>query len=85
MRRQLHDAQSKKGPYVINAGNEGPDQTAHAQFDLGLRCLLTESMNIVERIDEQKMPCSDCTNAQADLSIAVRLWHEVYFVLCYKA
>ena len=31
--------------------SEGPDQTAHAQFDLGLRCPLIESLSTAEQID----------------------------------
>ena len=37
------------------ANNEGPDQTARiAQSDLGLRCSLTECMDIIESKDEFK-------------------------------
>ena len=41
--RELHN-----GKY---ADSEGPDQTAHAQSDQGLRCPLKESLTTVECID----------------------------------
>ena len=40
------------------ADNSGPDLRC---ADLGLRCPLTESIDTVVYVDEQKMPASDCT------------------------
>ena len=34
---------------------------------LGLRCPLSESVDTVVYVDEQKMPRLDCTDAHADL------------------
>ena len=49
------------------AENEGLDQPAQA--DRGLCCSLTESVDTVRYIDEQKMPRTDCTDVHADLYI----------------
>ena len=40
-----------------------------AQADLGLHCLLTESVDTVVYVDKQEMPRSDCVDAQADLDL----------------
>ena len=40
-----------------------------AQADLGLRCPLIESVDIVVYVDEQKMPRLDCTDAHTDLDL----------------
>ena len=40
---------------------------AFAQADQGLRCRLTESMDIVEYVSEQKKSRSDCTHEHAHL------------------
>ena len=42
---------------------------AIAQADLGLRCPLTESMDILVYVKEQRMLRADCTNANADLDL----------------
>ena len=44
-------------------------QTMQAQADLGLRCPLTESVDTVVYVDEQKMPRLDCKDAHADLDL----------------
>ena len=44
----LYDAQRKSMTLVSYTGNEGPDQTAHAQSDQGLRCPLTKSRDTVD-------------------------------------
>ena len=56
---------------MLFADNAGPDQPAHllTQADLGLRCPLTESMDTVVYVDEQRMIRSDCTDAHADLDL----------------
>ena len=43
------------------AGNEGPDQTAFEQFDLGLCCSLTESVVTIEYIDSEGPDQFTCT------------------------
>ena len=48
---------------MIFADNACPAQ--NAQADLGFRCLLTESMDTVVYVDEQRMSRSDCTDAHA--------------------
>ena len=58
------DAQSTKRAVMQFPDNAGPDQPAH---DLGLRCPLKESMDIVVCVDKQRMPRSDRTVAHADL------------------
>ena len=49
------------------ANNAGPDN---------LHCLLTESMDIVVYVNKQRMPRSDCTDAQAHLDL--RCSHMAY-------
>ena len=46
-------------------------QLRRLKADLGLRCLLTESVDTVVYVDEQKMPRPDCTDAHADLDLSV--------------
>ena len=47
-----------------------------AQADLGLRCPLTESVDIVVYVNKQKLPRLDCTDAHTDL--------DPFRVLCIK-
>ena len=42
---------------------------ANAQAELGLHCPLTELMNTVVYVDEQRMLRSDCTDAHVDLDL----------------
>ena len=49
------------------ADSAGPDPCAFVQTDQGLYCPLTESLNIVVYVDEQRMSRSDCTGAHAHL------------------
>ena len=57
---------SFKRAIVPYAGKEGPDQTAHLRSLIrAFRCPLTESVDIVEYIDEGRRPRPDCAVAQA--------------------
>ena len=38
-------------------------------LNMGLRCSLTESVDTLAYVDEQKMPKLDCTDAHADLDL----------------
>ena len=40
---------------------------AFVQADLGVRCPLTESVDTVVYVNEQRISRSDCTDAHADL------------------
>ena len=82
MRRQLPDARSKKGSVFhkcrqrrswSNCAWSGPSLPAYR---------INEYCRTYRQTENALLRCA---NAQADLSIAVRLWHQVYFVLCYKA
>ena len=45
----------KKGPYAICGQRRSKSACANAQADLGLRCPLTELMDILVYVDEQRM------------------------------
>ena len=52
------------------ADNAGPDQPAHnAQADLGLPCLLTESMDTIVYVEKQRICRSGSMNAHAHLDL----------------
>ena len=55
----------------------------NAQADLSLRCPLTESMNAVVYVDEQRILRSDCTDAYADLDLCC-LHKGPFRALCIK-
>ena len=59
--QKTYDALHKKRALIQFVDNAGPDQPAH-QADLGLHCPLTESMDTVVYVDEQRMSRSDCTD-----------------------
>ena len=46
-------SQHEEQTLMVSLGNEGPDQTAHAQSDQGLRCPFTDSPNTVQYITAQ--------------------------------
>ena len=57
--------------------------------DLGLHCLLTESVDTIVYVEEQKMSRLDCTDVHADLDLhcpqnAWPFWCIVHHVLCYS-
>ena len=60
------------------ANNAGPDQ--------GLRCPLTESMDFVINLDDQRMPRSDCTDLQAHLDLrfvyGIRVFSPTFCIMC---
>ena len=60
----------EKGPYVICGQRRPRSACAYAQTDLGLHCLLTEGMDTVVYVDEQRMSRSDCSGAHSHLDIA---------------
>ena len=60
--------------FIQFAYKAGPEKLAQA--DLNLRCPLTESMDSVVYVDEQKHSRSDCINAHAHLDICC--WHEPF-------
>ena len=49
------------------------------QADQGLRCLLTESLDIVVCVNEQRIPRSDCTDVHAHLDLPVHVRHKGLF------
>ena len=65
----LRCATNEKGPYAICGQRRTWSACAFAQADQGLRCPLTESMDIVVYVDEQRMSRSDSTDAHAHLDL----------------
>ena len=59
----------EKGPYPICGQRRPWSACAFAQADLGLRCPLTESMDIVVYVDKQRMSRPDCTDTHANLDL----------------
>ena len=60
-----NDVQHTKRALMQFVGNTAPDQC--------LRCPLTQSLDTVVYVDEQRMTRSDCTDGQAHLDL--RFWH----------
>ena len=56
-------ATHEKGSYAICGQHSAG--SAFAQASLGLRCPLTESMDTVVYVDQQRMPKTDCMDALA--------------------
>ena len=65
----IYDVQYTKRALMKFAVNAGPDQPMHAQVALVLHCPLTESVDTIVYVDEQKMPRVVCTDVQADLQL----------------
>ena len=59
---------ARKGP-LCNLRTTQDKFSVFAQADLGLRYPLTESMDTLIYVDEQRMPRSDCINAHYDLGL----------------
>ena len=61
---------ARKRPLCNFRTTQARSACAKAQADQGLRCPLTESMDIVVHVDEQRIYRSDCTDVHAhqDLS-----------------
>ena len=58
-----------KDPYAVCGQCRTKSACTFTQADMGFRCPLTESMDTVIYIDEQRMPTSDCTYSHADLDL----------------
>ena len=72
--------QLEKKTFITHAGNEGPDQTVHLRSLIRVFIYpLTDSMNIVEHIDEQRRPRLDCS-CTGWSDITFRLWHRTHFL-----
>ena len=59
---------------IMRNARKGPlcnmrETQARSAGDNGLRCPLTESMDNVVYVDEQRRPWSDCADAQSDLGL----------------
>ena len=64
----------QKGTYAVCEQRRPKSAcTAFVQADQGLRCSLTESMDTVIDVDEQRMLRSDCMGARADLGLRCSL------------
>ena len=61
----------EKGPYAVCGQCRPRSACANAQADKSLHCPLTESMDTVVYVDEQRMSRSDCTD--------VCIWHKSLF------
>ena len=59
----------KKGPYEVCRKHRPRSTCANAQVDLSRHFLLTESMNTVVYVDEQRPPRSDCADAPTHLDL----------------
>ena len=62
---------ARKGPYVICGQRRPWSACVYAQAALGLRCPLTESVDTVVYVNEEKMPrfYEVFTDAHADLDL----------------
>ena len=60
---------TRKEPFVICGQRRTRAACAFAQAGLVLRCPLTESMDTVVYVDEQRMSRSDCMDAHAELDL----------------
>ena len=57
----------EKGPCAICRQCRPRSACTFVHADLGLNCPFTESMDIVEYVDEQRMSRLDCMDAHANL------------------
>ena len=69
LRYCIWGATQEKGSYAICGQRRPRPACAFAQADQGLRCPLTESINIVVYVDEPIMLSGDCTAAPAYLDL----------------
>ena len=59
----------EKGPYALYGQHRPRSACAFAQADLGLRCLISESVDTIVYVDKQRMFGSDCMDARANLEL----------------